>query len=165
MPRQVPPGPGAISTARRRRKRGERGDWPPLQAGCSCRPQSVLTAPRIHCCKKSGLRPGTRTMAEICLAGPTVPLAAPQFGWALYCCEGETQKINLITPGKPLSCLERSQLQETSSAKARGRGRVRNGPTPAFQSTTPGLALNLSTACMFCEKSAHNPATGLFQLF
>lgn len=86
------PGPDAVSTARRRRKRGERGDWPPLQAGCSCHPQSVLTAPRIHCCKKSGLRPGTRTTADICPAGLTVPPAALQFGWALYCCEGERQR-------------------------------------------------------------------------
>lgn len=85
MPRQVPPGPDAVSTARRRRKHGEWGDWPPLQAGCSCRPQSVLTAPRIHCCKKSGLRLGTHTTDDICPAGRTVPLAAPQFDWVLYC--------------------------------------------------------------------------------
>lgn len=92
MPWQSPPGPGAISTARRRRKRGEWGDWPRLQAGCSCHPQSVPTAPHIHCCKKSGLRLGTHRTADICPAGPTVPLTAPQFDWALYCCEGKRHR-------------------------------------------------------------------------
>lgn len=152
----MPPGPGAISTARRRRKHGEWGDWLPLQAGCSCHPQSVPTAPRIHCCKKSGLRLGTRTTADICPAGPTVPLTAPWFDWALYCCEGERHRINLGTPRKPLSCLEKSQLQKISSSNACSRDRVRNGLVPQFQSTKPGLAPNLSTACLFCDKSTHN---------
>lgn len=47
-----------------------------------------------------------------------------------------------------MPCLQRSQLQETSSANARDRGRGRNGPTPPSQCATPGLALNLDTARM-----------------
>lgn len=47
--------PMPVSTALRRRMPGGRRGWPPPRGGCSCHPPSVLTAPHIHCCKKSGL--------------------------------------------------------------------------------------------------------------